>query len=514
MNNSLDRQLPEQLLSRLGLQPHRENNALKDTRPFQERLAHNGKLQASLEDAIRAAGLKDGMTVSFHHHFRGGDYLVNLVADKLADMGYRDLKIAASSLTDVHAPLIKHIENGVVTRIETSGLRGKLADAVSHGLMREPVIFRSHGGRASAIAAGSLPIDVAFLGAASADALGNASGCYGDADGKSMCGSLGYAQVDACYARRVVAITDHLVPYPNTPFSIPATAVDYVVRVEAVGDAGKISSGATRFTTNPRDLLIAETAAKVIMASGYVRDGFSLQTGSGGAALAVTRFISEEMLARGVKAGFALGGVTGQMVKLHEAGLIEKLLDVQSFDLDAARSLRDNPGHTEVDACHYASPFNEGSAIHQLDVVILSALEVDIQFNVNVLTGSDGVIRGAVGGHPDTAAGAALTVLATPLIRGRIPCVVERVGCLVTEGKHCDVLVTDMGIAVNPRRPEVAERLRAAGIRLKSIQALKEEAEAIAGKPAPLPWGEKIVALVTHPDGTVLDAIREIRDGQ
>ena len=31
------------------------------------------KLLASIEDAVRACGLKDGMTVSFHHGFQGGD---------------------------------------------------------------------------------------------------------------------------------------------------------------------------------------------------------------------------------------------------------------------------------------------------------------------------------------------------------------------------------------------------------------------------------------------------------
>ena len=39
-------------------------------------------------------------------------------------------------------------------------------------------------------------------------------------------------------------------------------------------------------------------------------------------------------------------------------------------------------------------------------MVILSALEIDTKFNVNVLTGSDGVIRGASGGHCDTASSA------------------------------------------------------------------------------------------------------------
>ena len=71
---------------------------------------------ATLEEAIRKTGLKDGMTVSFHHHFRGGDKVVNMVVDKLAEMGFKNLHLAASSLSDVHKPLIEHIKNGVITR--------------------------------------------------------------------------------------------------------------------------------------------------------------------------------------------------------------------------------------------------------------------------------------------------------------------------------------------------------------------------------------------------------------
>ena len=94
------------------------------------------------------------------------------------------------------------------------------------------------------------------------------------------------------------------------------------------------------------------------------------------------------------------------MVDMHEEGLIKKLLDVQSFDLRAAESLKNNHFHQQISASYYASPGNPGTAVNQLDFVILSALEIDTDFNVNVLTGSDGVIRGAIGGHPDTADGA------------------------------------------------------------------------------------------------------------
>ncbi|WP_110955161.1 citrate lyase subunit alpha [Anaerosinus massiliensis] len=511
MKNAINHEISAELLQHLDLEFYHAEGEHKDYATLNERLAKNGKLLSSLEEAIHKSGLKDGMTISFHHHFRNGDYILNMVMHKLSEMGFKNLTVASSSLSTAHAPLIEHIKSGVVRKIETSGMRGDLADAISHGLMKEPVIFRSHGGRASAIANGSLHIDVAFLGAPSSDVFGNASGIYTNEEGKSICGSLGYAKVDARYADTTIILTDNLVPFPNAPASIPATDVDYVIQVEALGDSSKISSGATRFTKNPRDLLIAEAAAKVIQASGYFKDGFSIQTGSGGAALAVTRFISEEMIKRDMKARFALGGITAQIVKLHEEGLIGKILDVQGFDTSAAESLIHNLNHIEVDGNQYASPFNEGSAIHQLDIVILSALEVDVNFNVNVLTGSDGVIRGAIGGHPDTASKAALTVLVSPVIRGRIPCILDKVNTLVTPGAVCDVLVTDQGIAVNPNRPEVKERLMKAGLKVTTIEALKDSAEKVVGTPDALQFTDKVVGVVTHPDGRVLDVIHEVK---
>ena len=460
----------------------------------------------TLEEAIKRSGLQNGMTISFHHHFRGGDKVVNMVVDKLAQMGFKDLKLAASSLSDVHAPLVEHIKNGVITGISTSGLRGALADAISHGLMKEPVVFRSHGGRGSAIANGELKIDVAFLGACSADELGNATG-YGS---KSICGSLGYALPDARYAKHVVVLTDDLVAYPNMPQSISAADVESVVVVESVGDSSKIAAGAIRDSKNPRDILLAKQAAKVIINSGYFQDGFSIQTGTGGASLAAVKYIREEMIARDIKASFALGGITAHMVKLHEEGLIGKLIDVQSFDKVAAQSIMNDPTHQEVSAVEYASGQHTGSATHALDIVILSALEVDTQFNVNVLVGSDGIIRGAIGGHQDTAADSALSIIVCPLLRGRIPCVVPRVTTLITPGKSVDVVVTEYGIAVNPGRPEIAERLRAAGLPIVDIKQLAAKASSIIGTPDPLPFGDKVVGVVMNRDGSVLDRIYNI----
>ena len=463
-----------------------------------------------LEEAIRRSGLKDGMTISFHHHFRGGDKVVNLVVDKLAAMGFKDLQLAASSLSDVHKPLIEHIKNGVITSISTSGLRGELADAISHGLMKEPIVFRSHGGRGSAIANGELKIDVAFLGASACDELGNACGVPRSENAKSICGSLGYALPDARYAKHVVVITDDLVSYPNMPQSISAADVESVVVVDSVGDSSKIAAGAIRDSKNPRDVLLAKQAAKVIINSGYFKDGFSIQTGTGGASLAAVKYIREEMLRQGIKASFALGGITAHMVKLHQEGLIDKLIDVQSFDKVAAQSIMDDPFHQEVSAVEYASGQHLGSATHALDIVILSALEVDVNFNVNVLVGSDGIIRGAIGGHQDTAADSALSIIVCPLLRGRIPCVVPKVTTLITPGSSVDVVVTEYGVAVNPARPEIAERLLAAGLKVVAIEELAAKATSIIGTPDPLPFGDKVVGVVMNRDGSVLDKIYNI----
>ncbi|MFC3946008.1 citrate lyase subunit alpha [Serratia entomophila] len=462
----------------------------------------------SLQEAVRRSGLQDGMTISFHHAFRGGDLALNQVMETLAAMGFRHLTLASSSLTDCHAPLVEHIRNGVVSRIYTSGLRGPLADAVSRGLLTEPVQIHSHGGRVNLIESGELNIDVAFLGVPACDEFGNANGYSGEA----CCGSLGYARVDAEAAGTLVLLTEQILPYPHHPASLAQDRVDLIVQLERVGDADKIGADATRMTSNPRELLIARRAAEVIAGSGYFTEGFSLQTGTGGASLAVTRFLEDKMRARGIRAGFALGGITSTMVDLHEKGLIGKLLDVQSFDRAAAMSLARNPSHIEISANQYANFSSKGASVDRLDVVVLSALEIDTGFNVNVLTGSDGVLRGASGGHCDTAAAARLAIVVAPLVRGRIPTLVEQVTTCVTPGSSIDILVTDHGIAVNPARPELAQRLRQAGLPVVSIDWLRQRALQLTGEPAPIAFTDKVVAVVRYRDGSVIDVVHQVAE--
>ena len=465
------------------------------------------KLVGSLKEAIRLAGVRDGMTVSFHHHLRNGDYVLNMVMAEIASLGIKDIKVNASSLFDTHAPLIGHIKNGVVTGISADYIGAGLGRAISEGILDSPVKFYTHGGRPHSIITGKEKIDVAFIAAPTADPMGNSSGKYG----KSACGSLGYAFADAMYANRVVVITDNLVPYPLADFSISEDYVDYVVEVDAIGDPKGIVSGTTKITRDPVGLVMASHAARVIEASGLLRDGFSFQTGAGGASLAAAKFLKDIMLEKNVKGSFGLGGITGYMVDMLKAGCFETLLDVQCFDLGAVESIRTNPNHREISAVQYASPGAKSAAVNSLDVVILGATEIDTDFNVNVHTDSNGYIMGGSGGHSDTAAGAKLSMIIAPMFRARLPIVTDRVTCVSTPGESIDVLVTQGGIAVNPRREELRRSLVEAGLPIIDIRELKEKTEKITGKPEKLVRGDRVVAEVIGREGNLQDKIYSVK---
>ncbi len=221
--------------------------------------------------------------------------------------------------------------------------------------------------------------------------------------------------------------------------------------------------------------------------------------------------MADKMVRNKIKARFGLGGITASMVELHERGLIKTLLDVQCFDSVAAESLGKNPNHQEISANQYANPSSKGACVEKLDVVILSALEIDTQFNVNVITGSDGVFRGASGGHCDTAAAANLTIVVAPLVRGRIPTVVNQVTTCITPGSSIDVLVTDHGIAVNPARPEVQERLLAAKLPVMSIEELNQRAYSLTGEPAAIEYTDRIVGVIRYRDGSIIDVVKQVK---
>lgn len=466
---------------------------------------YSNKVLTSIAQSIEASGLKDGMTISFHHHFRNGDYVLNAVVAAIAAKKIKGITLAPSSLNDVNDAILPYIEQGVITAIETSGARGNLGKLLTSGKLARPAVIRSHGGRARAIECGDLHIDVAFIGAPCCDCYGNMNGI----DGKSACGSLGYAMVDAAYADTVIAITDNLVPHPVHPISIPQTQVDYIVVMDSIGDPAGIASGALRISRNPRELLLAEFAAGVIEHSGYFKNGYSLQLGSGGASLAAAKFIREKMLEQKITASFGVGGITAPFVAMLEEGLIETVFDTQDFDLPSIQSLKNNPRHLEMSASYYANPHSGGPIVNNLDVVILSATEVDVDFNVNVITDSNGVIMGASGGHCDTAAGAKLAIVVAPLLRGRLPMVLDQVNTIVTPGETVDVVVTERGIAINPRRTDLIDNLKGKGLPVMSIHELQQIAYDLAGKPEPIEVSDEVVAVIEYRDGSIIDVVRK-----
>lgn len=513
MRNAVGREIPDSLLTDRQVYQGRDylDGAYiqkKGPRTRRCEKPEQSKIAESIAKALKCCGAKDGMTFSFHHHLRDGDHVVNMVMKcAIEELGLKDLTIAATSLGSVHNPVARYIEEGKVTGIQTSGIRGHIGEVVSAGKLKTPAIIRSHGGRPRAIEGGEVHIDIAFIAAPTSDCMGNCSGT----GGKSNCGSLGYAMTDAKYADHVVVITDCLVAYPNMPASIEAIDVDYVVAVDSIGESEKIASAAARISQNPRDLMMAENVAKVIASTPYFKDGFSFQTGVGGASLAANLFLEKYMDERGIKMGWSIGGICKPMVDLLKKGKIGKIIDVQDFDLDAACSIHNTPGHFEMSVSQYANPANKGAFVNKLDFVVLAALEIDTDFNVNVLTGSDGVLRGAPGGHPDAAAGSKCCIIVTPLIRGRTATVCEHVVTVTTPGDCVDVLVTDYGIAVNPRRPDLVQCLDRAAIPHIPIEELKDKAYSLVGRPDDLMWEDQVVAILEARDGTILDVVRKIK---
>ena len=340
------------------------------------------------------------------------------------------------------------------------------------------------------------------------DRDGNITG----SDGPGACGVLGYAVADAQKAREVVAVTDTVMD-EIADSEISGSCVDYVVQIESIGDPAGIVSGTTQVTKDPVGLKIARDCATLMLHSGLFTEGFSFQTGAGGISLAVADFVRQEMKDRGIRAGFASGGVTGYLVDMHEEGLIDTLYDVQCFDLAAVESVRKNPKHVKISADRYANPDNPEAVAGQLDFVILGASEIDTDYNVNVTTGSDGSILGGSGGHADTAAGAKLAIIVSKLVNARVSCLVDRVTTVTTPGDTIDVLVTERGIAIHPRHTALIEKLKEeTNLEIFTIEELLDIAKSFTGQPRTVTRGERVVAHSLYRDGRVLDEIYEVEN--
>ena len=514
MINAVGRDIPEEILKQTGKEVF-QGNYYKDGKPFNKAgpmvtpvMNHDhDKMVKDIHEALVKCNAHDGMTVSFHHHFRDGDLVVCMVMKEIQKMGLKNITISASSLGKAHDDLVPMIEDGTITNIESSGVRGKIGEAISHGKLKGLATMRSHGGRVRALVTGETHVDIAFIGAPTCDEYGNCRGI----GGKTNCGVLSYSYVDGNQADYVVAITDCLVPFPNYPAHISMTKVDYVCVVDQIGIPEKIATGAAKPTTDQRKLMMAEYCTQVVANTPYFKDGFSYQTGVGGASIASTISLTEIMKERNIKMGFGVGGLTKPMCDLLDNGMVRVLLDTQDFDLDAVNNVK-NPNHHRISAGAYANPMNKGAFVNKLDYVILAALEVDTHFNCNVVVGSDGVITGAQGGHPDTAQGAKCTIVIAPLLQGRIPAICTDVTTVTTPGESVDIVVTDYGVAVNPARPDLLKALQDADcVPLKTIEELRDIAYSIVGEPEKVQFGDRVVGIIEARDGTIMDVVREVK---
>ncbi len=467
--------------------------------------ADGNKQVKGIKEALLKCGIKNGMTISTHHHFRNGDLVANQVFDAIKELGISGIRWFPSASFPCHEHLIQYLEDGTIHHIEGS-MNGPLGKYVSEGNMDGTGVLRSHGGRYQAVQDGEVQIDIAVIGAPTADPFGNANALQGD----SACGLLGFALADSEYADKVIVVTDNMVEFPCIPWQIQGNNVDCTVEVEKIGIPERIISGTTVITKSPDRLLLAELTAKFCDAVGIIKNGFSFQSGAGGTSLAVGEFFREIMIEKGIKARFARGGSNKYLVSMLEEGLLDYILDGQTFDLDGVTSMANNPKHV------WTSPFTsynyhgKGNFAGQVDVAILGATEVDVNFNANVVTHSDGYLLHGIGGWQNCLFSKTV-ILPLPLFRDRIPVVIDKVTTLCGPGELIDVIVTERGIAINPLRLDLIDKVKDSGLPLKTIEELKDEAEAICGKPEKAELSDDVIAAIKWVDGTIIDVVKKVK---
>ncbi len=464
------------------------------------------KIVATLKEALQNSGLKNGMTISTHHHFRNGDLLANMVFDIAKELGVKNLRWFPSASFPCHEHLIQYLEDGTISHIEGS-MNGALGKFCSLGKMSKTAILRSHGGRYQAVQDGEVQVDIAIIGAGCADQFGNANGL----NGPSASGLLGFALADSEYASKVIVVTDNMVPFPCVPWQIQGNNVDYTVKIDKVGIPEKIVSGTTKVTKSPDRLLIAEMTAKFCEEAGLIKDGFSFQAGAGGTSLSIANFFADIMREKGIKARFARGGSNKYLVDALEEGLIEYILDGQTFDLEGVRSMRENPNHT------WTSPFTsynyhgKGNFAGLVDIAILGATEVDVNYNANVVTHSDGYLLHGIGGWQNCLFSKNV-ILPIPLFRDRIPVIRDEVTTICGPGELIDIIVTERGIAINPKRTDLLDRMKGSSLPIKTIEELKAEADEICGPMQKPNLSDEIIAAIKWVDGTVIDVVRKVNE--
>jgi citrate lyase subunit alpha/citrate CoA-transferase len=456
----------------------------------------------SIEEAFDLFDIKSDMCLSFHHHLRNGDFVIQKVCEVIKNRDLKNLHFAPSSIFPSYTNMVDLINNGNITNIHTNYINGPVAKTISEGNLEGKIIMNTHGGRARAIESGDLKIDIAFLACPVVDKLGNGTGSYG----KSACGTLGYAISDLEYADKVILVTDTVVDKIDK-YQFDGKYVDAVIQINQIGDSKGIISGTTKLTKDPIGLKIAKECSMVLDYLGVIKNGFSMQTGAGKTSLAVVKYVRDIMIAKGIKGSFASGGITSSYVQMLEENLFDNLYDVQCFDLEAVDSYRKNKDHLGMSASEYGNPYENNTIASRLSFVVLGAAEIDLDFNVNVTTDSLGYLIGGSGGHADIAHESDLTVVISPLVKSRIPLIKDEVITVTTPGCDVDILITERGIAVNPKRVDLLKRLKNSQFPLVSIKELYDNAHQITGVPRKILVSDEVIGYVEYRDGSYIDCL-------
>lgn len=469
--------------------------------------------------------IRDSDTISYPHYYRNGDLGLKLVIDKLKEAGKRDIKIYGNAYFDNVDPwLAEAIADGIIGGLYGNPyrllgeniLKGELLPWVSVGF--------SHGNRVRKLQTGEVNIKMAFGPVPIADIYGNANGVKGKPE--HLCGPIGLFSADAEYAEYVCLLAGTISDKLIMPTPISMEQVDFVVKVDNPGFNSGIGSGTldiAKARSNPFNSQVAENVTRVIKAADVVKDNFAFQVGSG-AGLLILENIRNMLKEMNIRANFSIGGVTSMHVDMLEEGTLAQLMHGQLFEPSpkVIESLRTNPDHHEITTAYYASLANKEAAVNMLDLAVLSALEVDLEFNLNTVC-ANGRIIGGIGGGQDVAAGADLTIIFLPLATGKngkgFPKVVDKVYTRTTPGEVIDAVVTEEYVAINPKsksgcKDSIIERAGEYGLTLVSIEELREKAKAKAEEfgiiPPDAQTTDEVVHLIEWRDGTLLDTIKRL----
>lgn len=491
-------------------------------RTIAPKIPHRKDKVVSLDTVMEV--IRDGDTISYPHYYRTGDKGLEMIVAKLREHGKKDIKLYGNAIFDNTDPwLIEAFRDGII-----GGIYGNLYRKMGSYMMAGELlpwigVGFSHGNRVRKLQTGEVNVRVAFGPVSISDRWGNANGLFGKPE--HLCGPIGLFDADANYAEYVCLLTGTVSETVVMPTPVSMEQVDFVVKVDDPGLNSGIGSGTLdmkKAISSPFNAAVAENVTKVIKASGVVQNDFSFQVGSG-AGLIILNNIRSILKEEKIRADFSIGGVTSLHVDMLDEGTLNKLMHGQLFEPSERMfdSLINNPRHHEITTPYYASIANKEAAVNLLDLAVLSALEVDLEFNLNTVC-AGGRIIGGIGGGQDVAAGADLTIIFLPLATGKngkgFPKVVEKVYTRTTPGEVIDAVVTEDYVAVNPhsgsrRKDDVIAQAGKFGANLVSIEELKalsdKKAQEFGTIPQCAETTDEVLHVIEWRNGTLLDTIKK-----